>query len=89
MGKKYIIGIVSPYELEDRRASSGTMYMLLNAIKHQGFCIKKISVDYSYKRSFENRIKKRLYQCFKDFGQQRFEDYFKRAVAKSEFHHHR
>ena len=61
MGKKYIIGIVSPYELEDRRASSGTMYMLLNAIKHQGFCIKKISVDYSYKRSFENRIKKRLY----------------------------
>ena len=35
------------------------------------------------------RIKKRLYQCFKDFGQQRFEDYFKRAVAKSEFHHHR
>ena len=58
MEKKYIIGIVSPYELEDRRASSGTMYMLLNAIKHQGFCIKKISVDYSYKRSFENRIKK-------------------------------
>lgn len=41
MEKKYIIGIVSPYELEDRRASSGTMYMLLNAIKHQGFCIKK------------------------------------------------
>ena len=68
MKKKYIIGIVSPYELEDRRASSGTMYMLLNAIKHQGFCIKKISVDYSYKRCFENRIKKRLIIYGKKFG---------------------
>ena len=42
------IGIVSPSDIEDRRASSGTIYKIAQSLRRGGYCIKWIPVRYNH-----------------------------------------
>lgn len=61
---KIIIGVISPYDPNDRKASSGTNYKIIESLKRQGADIQWIKSSHNFLWIILEKILRRIYSLF-------------------------
>ena len=61
--KKIIIGLVSPTDIEDRRASSGTIFKIAHTLEGLGYEVRWIKVRYNNMSDKIYRYVNKLSKC--------------------------
>ena len=90
MSRKIIIGLISPTDILDRKASSGTIYKIADSLKNIGYEVKWIKVRYDFlsdkvRRKINNLVKIIPVLNFADRNRLKYAEHASSSIDITEF----